>query len=427
MNRVSRILFIAVAWLLALAMPGRVEAATISVDARAVRFGTTLPSTCWTGDIFFNPTAPAGLNLFACTATNTWVTQGLTTLGGDVSGTPGAATVAKIQGRPVASTAPASGQALVWNSSTSRWEPQTPSAVLNGDVVGASNAVVVTQIQGRPLAATTPQAGQSLMWNGSSSRWEPQAATATMGGDITGASGAATVVQLQGRSLAPVAPQHGQALVWNGSTTRWEPQTIAGGGGGEGSGASMASELGDLTVVQTDAATLTIGANCSFTTPCNIRFGGLVYSVTSSSTVSLASGTGNALVYAAGSGRLTVGHNLNLVCSSGCTAQSGITAFPHDSVPLFNWHATNGAWDASGSDVRAFLGSKNVTPGAGLMTTELSGITSVAADPTLIALRTGVPATSSSSCAAGAWAMDATYYYLCVTQNSWRRASLSSW
>ena len=189
----------------------------------------------------------------------------------------------------------------------------------------------------------------------------------------------------------------------------------------------MASQLGDLAVTRTDSGTLTVGAGCSFTTPCNVRFGGLVYSITSPSTVSLASGTGNALVYVTGSGRLTVGHNLTLSCSSGCTAQSGITSFPYDSVPLFNWHATNGAWDASGSDVRAFLGSKNVAPGAGLITTELSGVTSIAADPSLIALRTPVPATSTSSCAAGAWAMDANYYYLCVTQNSWKRVSLSSW
>jgi len=60
------------------------------------------------------------------------------TLTGDVTGSTAtaaseaqagtiSATVAKIQGRTVASTTPTSGQALVWNSTTSQWEPSTVS------------------------------------------------------------------------------------------------------------------------------------------------------------------------------------------------------------------------------------------------------------------------------------------------------------
>jgi hypothetical protein len=47
--------------------------------------------------------------------------------GGDVSGTLTAATVTGIQNRPVANTVPTSGQALVWNSSASAWQPGTVS------------------------------------------------------------------------------------------------------------------------------------------------------------------------------------------------------------------------------------------------------------------------------------------------------------
>lgn len=43
------------------------------------------------------------------------------TLGGDLSGTPGTASVIKIQGKPVASTAPVAGQLLKWNGT--QWEP----------------------------------------------------------------------------------------------------------------------------------------------------------------------------------------------------------------------------------------------------------------------------------------------------------------
>ena len=47
--------------------------------------------------------------------------------GGDVSGTLTAATVTGIQNRVVANTAPANGQALLWNSSASAWQPGTVS------------------------------------------------------------------------------------------------------------------------------------------------------------------------------------------------------------------------------------------------------------------------------------------------------------
>lgn len=43
---------------------------------RPFKTGTTLPSTCSMGDVFFNTTAVTGQNLFTCTATNTWKQQG---------------------------------------------------------------------------------------------------------------------------------------------------------------------------------------------------------------------------------------------------------------------------------------------------------------------------------------------------------------
>src|SRR5581483_9222120 len=90
--------------------------------------GTSLPASCNVGEAFFKTNATAGSNFYACTATNSWSLQGgagAVSLGGDLSGSASSATVVQIQGRPVSSAMPTSGQALVWNSSRADWEPQT--------------------------------------------------------------------------------------------------------------------------------------------------------------------------------------------------------------------------------------------------------------------------------------------------------------
>jgi hypothetical protein len=90
--------------------------------------------------------------------------------------------------------------------------------------------------------------------------------------------------------------------------------------------------LGDFQVTRTSRTTLVIGANCS---AANVGVGGVFYSLTACPNIGLASGTGMACVYMSSGGILTVGHNLTLSCSAGCTALSGITAFPVNSIPLF--------------------------------------------------------------------------------------------
>ena len=122
-------------------------------STKPVRTGTVIPAACMVGEIFFKTNAPAGSNLYACVATNTWASQSATGglpsvvghpaslllsdgvtafwsgLGGDVSGSADSIRVGKIQNRAVAGTAPSSGQALVWNATSSQWEPQSVSGV----------------------------------------------------------------------------------------------------------------------------------------------------------------------------------------------------------------------------------------------------------------------------------------------------------
>lgn len=79
----------------------------------------------------------------------------LPVLGGDLSGTVSNATVAKVQGRAVLSTAPSDGQALLWVAGTSAWAPGSPTVAsdhsalsnLNYDSAGHTNFVSVSGTQ----------------------------------------------------------------------------------------------------------------------------------------------------------------------------------------------------------------------------------------------------------------------------------------
>jgi hypothetical protein len=308
--------------------------------------GTPLPSLCGVGEMFFKTDGPAGANLYGCTSLNTWTLE----------------------------------------------QPSLPS------VTGNSGKLMTTD-------------GTSLLFT-------------ALGGDISGPPASVAVTQIQGRPVASTAPGSGQALAWNASTLRWEPQTISGGGGG----ASMASQLGDFAVTRSSATALAIGANCSASTPCIVRFGSLAYSFATAGSVSISAGTGLAYIYVSSAGTLTVGHNLTANCTAGCTAQSGVTSFPTDAIPLFTWSATSGMWDAAGGvDQRALISSKSIVASTGLTSAESSGKTIVSVDSTVVSLRTGVPPTSSTTCTAGTWALDSSFYYVCVSLNSWRRATLSIW
>jgi hypothetical protein len=122
---------------------------TSAVSTKPVKTGTVLPPICVVGDLYFKSDAPAGANLYACVAANTWAAQGgsggtdlpfqagndgsiLSTdganpqwsaFGGDVSGSTSVLTVTRLQGQPVSNSAPQTGQALVWSGNA--WLPQT--------------------------------------------------------------------------------------------------------------------------------------------------------------------------------------------------------------------------------------------------------------------------------------------------------------
>lgn len=103
-------------------------------------------------------------------------TGGLFTLAGDVTGAIGTTVVAKLQGIAVSTTDPTSNQVLKYDGSA--WAPAdlaaaVTSVTMGGDVSGSSASATVAKLQGRTVASTLPSNGYVLTWNTGSTQWEP--------------------------------------------------------------------------------------------------------------------------------------------------------------------------------------------------------------------------------------------------------------
>ena len=177
-----------------------------------------------------------------------------------------------------------------------------------------------------------------------------------------------------------------------------------------GAGAGMAAQLGDLAVVWNNASTLSIGANCSSTTPCNVRFGDQVYSITTSASATISAGTGVAYVYVDATGALNVGSSLTVNCS-GCVATPNVTSFPVNTVPIYTWTAVDNAWDqGGGSDRRGWLSTNPVLGGAGIAAVTTAGQTIISVDSAVVPTYLTASATLSfPAIPAGTCAADVTF------------------
>jgi hypothetical protein len=115
-----------------------------------------------------------------------------------------------------------------------------------------------------------------------------------------------------------------------------------------------------------------------------VRFGSRVYSLTSSSDATLTAGTGAVYIYLTPDGILTAGSSMGVSCSGGCAAAWGVTGFPVDSVPLYEWNAADGSWESTGIDRRSWISRSTLLAGAGIVMVEAGGQTTIAVDSTLV-------------------------------------------
>lgn len=209
--------------------------------------------------------------------------SGIGSFGGDLSGTASSAVVVGLQGRDIASTAPSSGEGLVWNGSS--WAPASIalSGAASGDLSGNYPSPIVDGLQGRSVSNAIPSSNQVLSWNGVA--WAPadpgtpaaHNTTHQNGGadeiSVAGLSGVLADKQdankLQGRDVDSAAPSSGHVLTWNGSN--WGPATPASGAHTVGGSQHIADTLASFNAKIADAnliaTTTSAGGDLSGTYP----------------------------------------------------------------------------------------------------------------------------------------------------------------
>lgn len=137
-----------------------------ATSTRPAKTGTVLPAQCLVGEMFFKTDASSGSNVFGCVATNTWALQGTQTVP-SITGQSGAVLINN-------------GTSLVWSG-------------IGGDLSGSIGSSTVVGLQGRPISSATPSGGQAIAWNATSQRWEPQT--------ISGGSGGSLAIEAEGSSV----------------------------------------------------------------------------------------------------------------------------------------------------------------------------------------------------------------------------------
>ena len=166
-----------------------------------------------------------------------------TAAGGDLSGTLGSATVAKLNAIPLATATPGEGQVLKFHASTG-WTPDVDvTNVGTVTSVGVAAPLSVSSATSTPTISlgtvgianggtgiTSAPAGNQFLRDDGSGGWKAGgialADLPPLGGDVTGPPGASTLVSLRGKPLATAAPLENQVLKFHASTG-WTPDVDA--------------------------------------------------------------------------------------------------------------------------------------------------------------------------------------------------------
>jgi hypothetical protein len=217
------------------------------------------------------------------------------------------------------------------------------------------------------VGCASPTNGQSFIYNSTTKAWE--CGSGGGGGDVSTSGSYSNpnwITALAGAKITGTvnAATSANNLAANGGNCG--PGEKAGGVNASGVAedcSAIVTSLGGLTDLKmTRNATTTIlnfdtGVVASGVKPVVLPAG--------SGTLSGSVASGTAYFYLDAANAPTLGHNsaATLTCSN-CTMATGITDFPHDSIPLWKWNFTSSVWDATGTDYRPIARRDRVKAGA---------------------------------------------------------------
>lgn len=190
-------------------------------------------------------------------------------------------------------------------------------------------------------------------------------------------SGAVLPVSCSPSELFYLVSPAGQNLYGCTAQSAWAPLAAS-------TPLTMAAQVGDLQVTK-NGNLLAIGAGCTPATPCNTRFGHVVYRLTNPATAEITAGTGSGIarIFVTESGVVVVDHStsagLTVSCSGCGSQQSANPTVPPEAIHLADVTITAGAWNTI-TDQRAFLSSKTLRAGSGIVLADVAGETEVAID-----------------------------------------------
>lgn len=314
------------------------------VPTKPFRTGTTLPATCSVGEAFFKVDALAGQNFYGCTATNEWTLQ---------------------------AASPMSNYSVAFTTQTALTIP--------GTAHGYGTANLLLQCYDTTGAFVEPD---SVSINSSTYDVAVAFSSSQSGRCVVNGGALAEGGSSGGGGTSPVASVFGRAGTVIAAAGDYNFSQIA--GTVAGAQLPIGIDAGVLRVTLANSTMLTIGEDCSAASPCNVRIGDTVESIQVPSTATITAGTGTAYIYLDEDGVLTVGHNLAVACSGGCSSQQGITAFPNHAIPIASWSASAGTWNQQGTDWRALLSTNVLDAGVGVMTIDSGSRTTIAVDTTVV-------------------------------------------
>jgi hypothetical protein len=446
---------------------------------RPVSVGTTLPSTCQVGQLFFNSSAAAGANIFACTQPNAWSVMGANTLQPAGSGTLGGVMIPTNSGLTLGSNGALSanvgtlaGTVAAGNDSriVNALQPTSsiPASNITGlarsattDTTNASNITTGTltpSLLPNPTSSTLGGVksftAPSHQWINSVSTGGALASTQPAFTDISGSLAASQTPAMTGDTTSPAGSTVTTTVRVNGVTypAAPAPNTIPVITGANAAtyeqvpNAALANNSITLTgtpnqIQISGGGPLALGGSATLSLPSSVTLGSagsssgsLVLSGATSGTTSIhssaaagnwsmtlpsSSGAAGQFLQTDGSG------NTSWVTASGAITGLTANALPRatSSSALGNSSITDNGTTVSVSEPVAI--SSGSTNAIGIGTTNPGAALDINSNSLIIEIAQ-TPASSSASCTTGTIAWDTNYVYVCVAANSWRRSALAT-